>query len=52
MNNNFNPKNIKYASKYLDIKLSELKQPYKNVYVIEKKKVSFFSKLINSILKI
>jgi len=52
MNNDFNPQAIKNASKYLDAKLNELKQPYKNVYVIEKKKVSFFSKLINSILKI
>ena len=47
-----NPKKIKDASKYLDIKLSELKQPYKNIYIIEKKKESFFSRLINSILKI
>jgi hypothetical protein len=51
MNNQFTPQDIKKASKYLDKKLSSFKQPYKNAYIIERKKESLFSRFVGSIFK-
>jgi len=51
MNNYFYPQHLKQASKYLDKKLKSIDKPYKNVYIIDEKKESFFSRIMNSIFK-
>jgi len=56
MNNNFEPKSIKKASKYLQDKLNlfnkgEAKPKEDNVYVIESKKDSVIKRLFGGLFK-
>ena len=49
--NNFEPKEIKVASKYLKEKLKLFKNHKENVYKIEDKKSTSMEKILNMIFK-
>lgn len=49
--NNFDAKQIKISSKYLQEKLDMLGSKVKNIYIVEDKKESKLNRLINTIFK-
>ncbi len=56
MSNNFEPKEIKKASRYLQsklelLKIDRLKVQEENVYIVENKKDSMLKRLVRTIFK-